>query len=754
MTDLLYLRTDSRNVTHPESTVFACVKTSIGDGHLYIAALIERGVRNFIVEYIPDGINTEGINFDVVPSVEKRLLELSSQRLKKVSRGIVITGSHGKTTMKELLFRSMQTKTTVCRSPRSWNSAIGAAQSLWEMTSSSTNARYLITEAAIDGPDQGQKFAQMLSSSHTIGIITSITAEHDESFESHRKKIEEKLTILSGCKVIFYPAGDRELEIAIKQCSAEVIRVDQGRHPTIFHAFADAVLQHEYMSDPNIDSIPLADSHIAIFDGAWGTTVVRDGFTPDLRTLEGTLEFMARRASSSRGQVLVLGKLLHGPHDNYHVYYRKAQEYALSLGFEQVIFCDKEARDLDSYITPDLISATAKTLSGKEVLIFGLESPELNAFADALDAATHDSVLEVDLDALVHNYNYFRHLLPAGTGMMAMVKASAYGMGAVEVGRALQSVGASYLAVAVIEEGIALRKQGITMPIVVLNPITNRYEALVEYHLEPAVFSAAELRRLIREIKSTGCHEYPIHIKLDTGMHRVGFTEEQIPELLEILDGEDTVRVASVFSHLATADCLDKDYYTLGQIERFKAMADQIERECGVKFKRHLLNTAGMLRFPDKAAFDMARLGIGLYGISPYPAPIPLKTVATLRTHIISIKHWPSGTPIGYGCNGVTERDSVIATIPIGYADGINRHLGRGAASFVVEGVKCPTIGNICMDQCMIDVTDVPSVEVGTAVEIFGQQQPVYELAEILDTIPYEIITSVAPRVKRVYITK
>lgn len=334
-----------------------------------------------------------------------------------------------------------------------------------------------------------------------------------------------------------------------------------------------------------------------------------------------------------------------------------------------------------------------------------------------------------------------------------MVKASAYGMGAEEIGRALQSQGAAYLAVAVVDEAVALRDAGITMPVMVLNPITNRYHTLFSYNLEPAIFSPEELNRMLAEAKTEGVSGFPIHIKIDTGMHRVGFLENQIDYIAEVLQGQENVRVASVFTHLATADCLDMDEYTAGQIEAFQRIAGKLAYRLGYNPKRHYLNTAGMMRFADSGDYDMARLGIGLYGISPYAGPEAafLKPVAAFRSRIISLKHWPAGTPIGYGCKGRTERDSIIATVPVGYADGVNRHLGNGGAGFVVRGVECPTIGNICMDLCMVDVTDAQGVSVGDSVEIFGSQMPVERLAERLGTIPYEILTSVSPRVRRTY---
>lgn len=379
---------------------------------------------------------------------------------------------------------------------------------------------------------------------------------------------------------------------------------------------------------------------------------------------------------------------------------------------------------------------------------------ELTTF---FDAARHDTMLEVDLDALVHNYNYYRSLLPRDTGLIGMVKASAYGLGALEVAKTLQSHGAAYLAVAVIDEGVALRRAGVTMPIIVLNPITNNFQALVDNRLEPTVFSIDELQRIATGIAPhlSADSPHPIHIKIDTGMHRLGFLEDDVEALALALKSTPNVRVSTIFSHLATADCPDLTDYTRLQTDTFERISAKLIAALGdPTIRRHLLNTAGISTLGHtRSAYNMARLGIGLYGISAIGGAeaAKLRTVATLVSTVISLKRWPAGTPIGYGCRGVTQRDSVIATVPIGYADGIDRHLGNGGLRVVVRGTKCPTIGNICMDLMMVDVTDAVGVEVGDRVEIFGPNAPVEDIARALDTIPYEPLVSVSERVCRTY---
>jgi len=747
------LVTDSRSVINPADTVFAAIRTRVGDGHKYIGELYSKGVRAFIIDDDFDASLMPEASFIVVKSVNKALFKLAEARLEGFGNGIVITGSKGKTKVKELLYTSLCEKCKVQRSPRSWNSSIGVPLAVWNMTADSS-ADYMITEVGIDGPGQGKDLHDLLVKSHKTAIITPITTEHDSEFASHVDKVREKIAIVADCNLIVYADSDPMLgeEISVlaeSRPNLRTVAVQQGNHPTIYHALVKAAVDELGYKDIDVDSKVIVDTRREIRTGVFGNTVISDFFTPDLTSLREALDFMRRQSGSMDRSVLMLGRLFHGSDDAKTVY-EKGIAMAADFGVNDVICIadeneGKEYSILDRYHSGNLYRDS-------RILLFGAD----RRFAEALCGAGHDTVLEVNLGAIVHNYNYYRRLLPAGTGLVGMVKASAYGMGAVEVGRTLQSQGASYLAVAVVDEAVALRNAGITMPIMVLNPVTNQCPALFAYNIEPAVFSIDELKLLIDTANREGILNFPVHIKLDTGMHRVGFIEEQLNELIECLKGQQTLTVASVFSHLATADCLDKDKYTQSQLQRFYNMTDKLRNELGVDFKRHILNTAGMMRFADCGPYEMTRLGIGLYGVSPLPSSeeVNLQTVATFKSRIISLKFWPKGTPIGYGCRGVCSRDSIIATVPVGYADGVNRRLGCGNASFIVRGVACPTIGNICMDLCMLDVTDAVGASVGDEVEIFGPSVPVEVLAEVLDTIPYELFTWVSPRVKRIYYRK
>ena len=370
----------------------------------------------------------------------------------------------------------------------------------------------------------------------------------------------------------------------------------------------------------------------------------------------------------------------------------------------------------------------------------------------APETRTNETVLEVNLDSIVKNYNYFKGLVPSTTGIIGIVKSSGYGVGSYEIAKTLQDCGAAYAAVAVLDEGIDLRRAGITMPIMVFNPKVENYKEMFRHNLEPEIYSLEMLADVIREARKYGVTGYPVHIKLDTGMHRLGFIESELGQLMDMLTIQDNVVPKTVFSHLATADCLDMDDYTLGQLSKFDKWSEYMIKRYRKPILRHILNSAGILRFQEYH-YDMVRLGIGLYGANTLPPDIemPLAVVSTLRTEIIAIREREAGETIGYSRKGVLTKKSRIATIPVGYADGMSRRFGCGKVSVTVNGKEAPTVGNICMDACMIDVTDI-DCKVGDTVEIFGPNAPLQRLADAGDTIPYEILTAVSPRVKRLYV--
>ena len=715
---ICYLMTDSRNfVDNPQRisrTAFVALRTYLADGHKFVKSLYNKGLRTFVVDKLPEG-DFEGANFVVKDNTSDFLVELAAERLKQsAAKQIVVTGSCGKTTAKEHLAAVLP---DAARSPRSWNSGVGVPLSIFNNTLG--DHKYIITEVGIDGPGQAERLRPLLRPE--IGILTRITDEHDERFASHEDKIREKVSILKDAETIYYEDSDP----SVVKCLESMTKA--------------RLIPFKNIRDVFPGDSPTVSTRFEVREVPGNCILALDSFTNDLPSIEISLD-LSRKRLAGRRLIVMLGGV--SPND----------------GFEDIL----AQYDVDhTYFFPDndsvenfLATAVRDDFKDALILVKGNYAVNLNPVITFLDEARHDSSLEVDLDALVHNYNYYRSLLPRGTGLVGMVKASAYGVGALEVAKTLESRGAAYLAVAVVDEAVALRKAGIKMPVIVLNPITNNFEALFRHHLEPAVFTIEELQRIADEASAHGIGKVSVHVKFDTGMHRLGFLSADIKRLADWLRENPTVEVASVFSHLATADCPDMESYTESQVKLFKTMTDEFASYYNRPFKRHLLNTAGISTLGQtEAAFDMARLGLGLYGISPLgdEESKKLKPVARLTSTIISLKNWPEGTPIGYGCRSVTRRDSIIATVPIGYADGIDRHLGRGNASFMVKGVKCPTIGNICMDLLMLDVTDVPDVKVGDEIEIFGPNAPIERLAETLDTIPYEILTSISPRVRRTY---
>lgn len=712
------LFTDSRSVgVRPElnaDTAFVALRTSLADGHNFVRRVYDMGVRTFVVDRVPEGDYPDAV-FVLTDNTRRFLDDYAAERLSKFNgKQIVVTGSVGKTTAKEHLAAVLP---DAVRSPRSWNSAVGVPLSIIENTSSPH--KWMITEVGIDGPGQAAHMRKLLRPS--IGILTRMTDEHDERFVSHRAKVREKIELVRDAEIICYEQSDPVV--------AEELACLEGVELRPYSDIAELFPGES----------PAVSTRFEVREAPMDCVLALDSYTNDPVSLTTSLD-IARRRVAGRRLFVILGGV-----DDVTPYQSTLDRY----GVERVItFADKE--QVDEFLR----TARRDEFSNAMILIKGSYAVDLESVVTFLDEARHDTQLEVNLDALVHNYNYYRSLLPRGTGIIGMVKASAYGIGALEVAKTLESRGAAYLAVAVVDEAVALRRAGIRMPIIVLNPITNNFEALFRYRLEPAVFTIDELNRIADEAAAHGVENVPVHVKFDTGMHRLGFLNDEIETLAVWLAAHPHVSVASVFSHLATADCPDLMDYTERQVRAFTEMTERFASLWPKPFKRHLLNTAGISQLGrTPAAFDMARLGLGLYGVSPLgnEESRRLRPVARLTSTVISLKHWPAGTPIGYGCKGVTARDSVIATVPIGYADGVDRRLGCGNARFAVNGVLCPTIGNICMDLFMLDVTDVPDVVVGDIVEIFGPQVRVETLAETLDTIPYEILTSISPRVRRTY---
>lgn len=794
------LLTDSRSLTYPEETLFFAIRTKNNDGHHYIAQLYEKGVRNFIVEStkgIPQEFNDA--NFIVVNDTCTALQSIATYHRRRFDFPVIgITGSKGKTTLKERLNQLLKEDYNIVRSPRSFNSQIGVPLSLWEMDDNTTLG---IIEAGISQPDEMSSLQSMIRP--TIGVWTNIGDEHSDGFLSIYRKAEEKAKLLTACENIIYCADDKLISDTIKPILSVAHGIGWSLHNPEADIYISQIDKNEKSTDiiykyNNITSkftVPLTkdrdienvlnclavmlcldvdretissrmerltpiDTRLNVIEGTNNCMVIADSYTSDYNSLAPALDFMARRATPDTTMTVILSDVQHeafSPAELYRLIAElmKNKNITRFIGIGTELMANRRFFDVNAQFflsTKDFIEETTQSdFENEIILVKGAPEFEFKQIIDMLEAKQHQTVMQVNLDAVAHNYNFFRSHLRPDTKIVCMVKASGYGAGSDEIAKTLQDRGASYLAVAAHDEGADLRKAGITMPIMVLNPKVTNYKAMFAYNLEPEVFSIEECREIIKEAEKCGITNYPVHIKIETGMNRLGFLKEQLPELINLLQSQDAISPASVFSHLSVADEPLQDEYTLRQFQYFEDCCRILQKGFKHHILRHILNTTGIVRFPEYQ-FDMVRVGIGVYGISTVNdgSESELQPISSLHSVIISIKDLPEGTTIGYGRKGVLQRNSRIATIPIGYADGFSRCFGNGNANLWINGKLCPTIGNICMDVCMVDVTDT-DCKVGDSVEIFGRHIPVEVLAEARGTIPYEILTSISTRVKRVY---
>ena len=796
---LSVLLTDSRSLTFPEESIFFALVTERNDGHKYIKELYDKGVRDFVIDHYPnESDKMPEANFLRVTDTLAAMQMLAAHHRRQFDIPVIgITGSNGKTSVKEWLHQLLQDDYNIVRSPRSYNSQTGVPLSVWQLNEKTELALF---EAGISRPDEMHRLEEIIQP--TIGLITNIGEAHQEGFASMQQKCMEKLTLLQGCDCIIYD-GDNEVvsdcveklclgayEIAWSRKDRDkplyISSIEKGDHSTrIKYTYLqyflevtipytdDASIQNaihclaimlylnrmpEVISERMAKLEPLA-MRMEVKEGNNNCLIINDSYNSDMDSLTIALDFQARRAANGKmKRTLILSDIFQTGLPPATLY-RKVADLLKRKGIERLIgigpiisdnayLFDIEkdfysgTREFVEQLTPDMFQ-------DELVLIKGARNFHFEIISEALELKQHETILEVNLDALVSNLNYYKSHLKPDTKVVCMVKAFGYGAGSYEIAKTLQDRGADYLAVAVADEGAELRKAGITMPIIVMNPEMSSFRTLFSYRLEPEIYSFNLLNALLAEGEKLGVSGYPIHIKIDSGMHRLGFTENQVDELASLLQSQIVLMARSVFSHFAGSDETQHDAYTLQQIATFNRCADKIQAASKHKVMRHLLNTAGITRFSEHQ-LDMVRLGIGLYGVSPIDENQGLRPVSTLKTTILQIHEYEAGETIGYGRHGVLTRRSRIAAIPIGYADGLDRHLGNGNCEVLVNGHRAPIIGNICMDICMIDVTDVACNE-GDRVEIFGENLPVQELAKRLDTIPYEVLTSISNRVKRVY---
>ena len=797
-----WILTDSRSLCFPEETLFFAIRTQRNDGHNYIPELYRRGVRNFVVEQVPSGAGNElaEANFLKVTSTLAALQRLAERHRDEFDIPVVgITGSNGKTMVKEWLYQLLSPQMVVTRSPKSYNSQIGVPLSVWLLEK---NTDIALFEAGISQTGEMQALRDIIQPS--IGILTSIGQAHQENFRTMDEKCQEKLLLFHDAKTVIYNSDDEIVSRSMRrsgfggkkiawskedpQATLYIKEVETKDNITrvayVFNQTTEGTYHLPFIDEASVEcSLACAATalhlgidpetldirmsqlepvamRLEVKEGQHGCTLINDSYNSDLSSLDIALDFMSRRPDhNGRKRTLILSDIQQSgqkPDKLYSIVSELAEKRGVDkfIGIGSVIaehkdrICITEKHffaDVPTFIS----SETFHALSDEVILLKGARQFGFDHITELLEQKVHETILEVNLNAVVANLNHYRSFMRPETKIICMVKADAYGAGAVEVAKTLQDHRVDYLAVAVADEGVTLRKNGITSNIIIMNPEMTAFKTMFDYDLEPEVYSFRIMDALIKAAEKEGITSFPVHIKLDTGMHRLGFDpEHDIDEVIERLHHQNAIIPRSVFSHFVGSDSNDFDRFSAHQFELFDKASTKLQEAFDHKILRHICNSAGIEHFPERQ-LDACRLGLGLYGIDSRDNHI-LNTVSTLKTTILQLRHVPKEETVGYSRKGILTRDSVIAAIPIGYADGLNRHLGRGHAYCLVGGKKAPYVGNICMDVAMIDVTDIDCKE-GDTVEIFGEHLPVTVLSDILDTIPYEVLTGISNRVKKVY---
>lgn len=763
-----WLLTDSRSLCFPEETLFFAITTARGDGHRYIPSLYRRGVRAFVVSKMPE-VPYPDATYLLVPDTRSALQRLAERHRERFDVPVIgITGSNGKTTIKEWLYQMLSDERIVTRSPRSYNSQIGVPLSVWTLEEQTQLA---IFEAGISQPGEMAALARIVQP--TIGIFTCLGDAHQENFASLEQKCMEKMQLFKDSKILFCPAGNGLVRRCVEKSefAGQVIWVDTEDDSndvlSADKAICAAVCTYLGMSSDMVaermKSLQPVAMRLEVKEGRHGCTLINDSYNSDLGSLDIALDFMSRRADGKdKSRVLILSDIEQSGLSS-EMLYRRVVALVVGRGISRFFGVGEQlmenahlfggdigVRAMFFPTTEALLESDAfATLRDEVVLIKGARNFHFENVTEQLEMKVHETILEVNLNAVVDNLNYYRSFLKPETKMVCMIKASGYGAGSVELARTLQDSRVDYLAVAVADEGVELRRAGITAGIIIMNPEMTSFRTLFRYRLEPEVYSFRLLDALIKAAEQEGITGFPVHIKLDTGMHRLGFDPlTDMPQLIDRLKHQNALIPRSVFSHFVGSDADGFDDFSAIQYDRFRQGSTQLQEAFSHHILRHMCNSAGIEHFPERQ-MDMVRLGLGLYGINPRNNQL-IHNVSTLKTTILQIHDVPASETVGYSRRGALQRDSRIAALPIGYADGLDRLLGNGHAYCLVNGRKAPYVGNICMDVCMIDVTDIDCKEGDSAI-IFGDELPVSTLSDIINTIPYEILTGVSPRVKRVY---
>ena len=788
-----HISVDSRTLSSPDNTLFIAIPGERHNGHVFIEDLIARGVKNFLVETIPNGKVKEGVNFVQVKNSLASLQKFIAYHRSGLNVPVIaITGSNGKTIVKEWLFQALQPDKNIIRSPKSYNSQIGVPLSVWMLDKIYDLA---IFEAGISKPGEMKNLQSIIQPD--IGIITNLKEAHQENFVSYEQKAREKLVLFQGCNKIVYCRDHSVIEkLVVKQFkgeklftwsmnnTADVILNDfkqekgstfidlsfKGKTYQMDIPFTDkASLENSmhiitcmFLLDYNENVIrerlrnlsPVA-MRLELIQGINNCSLINDTYNSDLASLDIALDFLNQQNQHIQ-KTLILSDIFQTGKNEAELY----DEVALSVekkGVDRFIGIGEAlVRNKNRFKDGSFYRKTSEFLenirqhkfSDEAILLKGSRDFQFERISLLLQKKIHRTVLEINLNSLIHNLNVFRSKLDPETKVMVMVKALSYGSGSYEIANALQYQQVDYLSVAFVDEGIALRNAGITLPILVMNPEISSLELMLEHNLEPELYNFRSLNRFKQVLKKQNILTFPVHIKLNSGMNRLGFDEKDLDSLLDYLKQNDKMHIQSVFSHLAAVEDPDHDDFTVSQINRFRRMSDRFVSEFNYPILRHILNSAGIERF-GASQFDMVRLGIGLYGISTLKNS-GLEHVTSLKSTLSQIRTVLAGDSIGYGRGCITDKDRVIGVVPIGYADGIDRRLGLGRGVFEIKGKRVQVIGNICMDICFVDLTGVQAKE-GDDVIIFGKSNPVWDLAARIDTIPYEIMAGISERVNRIY---
>jgi Alr-MurF fusion protein len=779
--------TDSRKMTAAETSCFFAIQGTRHDGHRFIADLYQNGVRQFVVEKELIYAQFPEANFFITISSLEALQRIATQHRQQFNYPVIgITGSNGKTIIKEWLFQLLAPDLHIVKNPGSYNSQLGVPLAVLQMRA---HHQLGIFEAGISRTGEMEKLATIIQP--TIGIFTNVGTAHDEGFKDRQQKVAEKLKLFAGADEVIYCRDYADLHGIVSL--TKVKRLDWGRskESTFPVAIAGNHLQVLFQDKSHSFALPFSDEasvenliHCVVFllhqgksptviqdrirhlksvpmrlemkQGINQCQLIDDSYNNDLAGLQISINFLS--SQQKKNKTLILSDILQSGMEGEELM-KSTAAILRGAGIHKLIGVglqlERYSRDFDFIPNCHFFPSTEELLKSypfdqfqnEVILLKGARVFQFEKVVQRLQKKIHGTVMEVDLNAMVHNLNYFKSLLQPGVKLMVMVKAFAYGSGSEEVANLLQYHKVDYLGVAYADEGVDLRKNQISLPIMVMNPSEESFSTLLDFRLEPEIYSLNILNALISFLQGRPCG---IHLKLDTGMHRLGFEEEEVDEVAGVLKQNPNLEVISVFTHLAGTDEQKHDIFSRQQVEAYQRMYVKLANIEGRNPLRHVLNSPGILRFPD-FQFDMVRLGIGLYGVNPTEQNVDeLKPVATLKTVISQIKKIPAGESIGYGRRGVAQQNMTLATIAIGYADGFSRSFSRGVGKVLVHGKKVPVVGNVCMDMTMIDVTGLEAKE-GDEVIIFGKGLPIHEVAESIQTIPYEILTNTSERVKRVF---